>query len=248
MTILAAVGLLLVGAFVKGILGLGLPMVAIPGLTLLVGLPQALAMCAIPVAVANAWQIWQFRGARSARGLLPRFVVAGGIGTAVGTWMLASVPSALLEVALAVMLVVYLVLRLANPGLRLGHLVARRLAPGVGLASGLLHGATGISGPIAVTFFHALRLPREDFILATGTMFLGFTVVQLPALAAAGILGSQAVVVGLLGLPAVAAGLMLGNIAARKVDTRLFDRLVLIVLAWTAATLIWRAVTEAGLV
>ena len=246
-TILATVVLLLIGAFVKGILGPGLPMIAIPGLTLIVGLPQALAICAVPVAVANAWQVWQFRTARSAPGVLLRFALAGGVGTAAGTWLLASVPSALLEAVLALMLVCYLVHRLGKPGMILGLESARRLASGIGFASGLLHGATGISGPIGITFFHALRLPRPDFILTTGVMFLGFTLVQLPALAAAGILGPRALVTGALGLPAVAAGLALGNLAARKVDTRLFDRLVLVVLAWTAATLLWRAVSEAGL-
>ena len=85
MTALAAVALLFAGAFVKGILGLGLPMIAIPGLTLLVGLPQALAICVLPVALANAWQVWQFRKTRVDLHMLAGFVTAGAVGGAIGS-------------------------------------------------------------------------------------------------------------------------------------------------------------------
>lgn len=247
MTILAALALLFAGGFVKGILGLGLPMIAIPGLTLIVGLPQALAICAVPVALANIWQVWQFRAARGDLRMMAIFVAAGGVGTALGTWLLVLVPAAALEAALAVLLVTYLGLRARRPGPALAPRLALRLAPVAGIAAGLLHGAMGISGPVGVTFFHAMRMPRAEFIFATGVMFLGFTLVQLPILSGTGILGGPALLTGLLSLPALAAGLALGNFAARRVDARLFDRLVLTVLAWTALTLLWRASTAAGL-
>ena len=62
-TVLIALLLFTAGGIVKGLLGVGLPMVAIPGLTLIVGLPNALAMVSVPVALANLWQVWQFRQA-----------------------------------------------------------------------------------------------------------------------------------------------------------------------------------------
>lgn len=247
MTVLAAVALLFTGAFVKGILGLGLPMIAIPGLTLIVGLPQALAICAVPVALANAWQVWQFRAARGDLRMLLGFVTAGGVGVALGTWLLVQVPAAVLEAVLAAMLILYLGLHLRRSGPLIAPATARRISPSVGIAAGILHGATGIAGPIGITFFHSMRLPRPEFIFATGVMFLSFAVVQLPLLGATGILGGDALVTAILGLPAVAAGLFLGNTAARRIDARMFDRLVLVVLSWTALSLLWRAAREAGL-
>ncbi|MGR3481207.1 sulfite exporter TauE/SafE family protein [Salipiger marinus] len=248
MTALAAVALLFAGAFVKGILGLGLPMIAIPGLTLLVGLPQALAICVLPVALANAWQVWQFRKTRVDLHMLAGFVTAGAVGVAIGSWLLVKVPPAVLEMALATMLILYLGLHLRRSRPLLPPATARQIAPGVGIAAGLLHGATGIAGPIGITFFHSMRLPRPEFIFATGVMFLCFATVQLPLLQATGILGSPALATGLLGLPAVAAGLTLGHAAARRIDARMFDRLVLVVLTWTALTLLWRAAREVGMV
>lgn len=240
-SILAAVTLLLVGATMKGLLGLGLPMIAIPGLTLLFGLPQALAMVSIPVAAANMWQVWQFRRAGGVFRILLPFIVAGGFGTVIGTLILASVAEVWLEITLAVMLIGYIALRLFNPTFLVDPDRAVRFAIPTGVGAGLLHGATGISGPIAITFFHAQRVGRDGFILATGSVFLGFTLVQIPVLSAVGILDVGSISVGIAGLPSVALGLWLGNRLARYVDAALFDQLVLAVLGWTALALLWHA-------
>jgi uncharacterized protein len=242
LTTIAAFLLLATGATVKGIIGIGLPMVAIPGLALIIGLPQALAVVSLPVLAANLWQVWQFRDAGRGDRVIVPFILVGGVGTAIGTLILVSLPEAWLELALAAMLIAYIALRLLSPEISLSPGTARRGAAPTGLAAGILHGATGISGPIGITFFHAQRPDRPRFIFATGAMFAAFTLVQVPMLGATGILGWEALTAGIVSLPAVAFGLWLGNRLARRVDQRLFDRLVLVVLAWTAGALLWRGI------
>ncbi len=242
MTILIACTLLLVGSLLKGIIGLGLPMIAIPVLTLMLGLPKALAIVAIPVAAANAWQVWQFRRSRHAVTFILPFLALGSVGIMIGTWLLASVRPELLEAGLAMIVALYLGQRLRYPDMTLPRKMGRKFAPVIGFGSGLLHGATGISGPIGITFFHAMRLPRAEFIFCTGTMFLLFSMLQLPMLGYAGILTKDSILIGLAGLPAVAAGLSLGNVIAKHVNARFFDHLVLLILAFTAGTILWRVI------
>jgi uncharacterized membrane protein YfcA len=237
-----AAALLLAGGTVKGLLGIGLPLVAIPGLTLIFGLPAALAMVSLPVAAANIWQVWQFRRAGTLWRVLLPFVAAGALGTATGTMILISIAEIWLEIALAVIMIAYIAFRIGQPDWRLSAPLARCSAAPVGLAAGLLHGTTGIAGPIGITFFHAQALPRPAFILATGSMFLCFTLVQIPVLGLTGVLGQEEALVGAMGLPAVALGLWLGNRLAWWVDPVQFDRLVLVIMGWTAAALLWRAV------
>lgn len=238
---IAAFLLLTAGATVKGLLGIGLPMVAIPGLALFIGLPQALAVVSLPVLAANLWQVWQFReAARGDQATLP-FVLSGGVGTAVGTLILARAPEAWLELALAVMLTIYIALRISTPDLQLARQQARKIALPIGLAAGVLQGATGISGPIGITFFHAQRPDRPRFIFATGAMFACFSLAQIPMLGATGILGREALTAGIASLPAIALGLWLGNRLSRRVKQRMFDKLVLVVLSGTACALLWRA-------
>lgn len=243
-TIIAAAALLLtLGATVKGLIGIGLPMIAVPGLSLIIGLPQALAVASLPVLVANLWQVWQFRKAATEGRIVPMFIAAGAAGVVAGTLLLVALPEALLELTLSVMLVAYILSRISAPDLRLPGHAARILALPLGLIAGVLHGATGISGPIGITFFHAQRPDRSRFAFATGAMFAGFTLVQVAMLGGVGILGPDALTAGLVGLPAVALGLWLGNRLAAYVNPRQFDRIVLVVLAWTAIALLWRGVS-----
>lgn len=243
-TVLIALLLFTAGGIVKGLLGVGLPMVAIPGLTLIVGLPNALAMVSVPVALANLWQVWQFRQAPGPGGVLVPYLISGAIGTIIGTLILVSLPEAWLELGLATMLIGYVVLRLSNPGLKLMQGAARKSAAPVGFGAGVLHGSTGIAGPIGITYFHAQGLSRDRFILSVGLMFLTFAAVQIPMLGLAGILRADTVLTGVIGLPAVAAGLWIGNMLGRRIEPKVFDWLVLIVLTWTAAGLAWRSVSE----
>jgi len=239
----AAFAFILLGAAIKGIIGIGLPMIAIPMLTLVVGLQDALAIVALPMLVANAWQVWQFRNGGAERVPMGSFLLSGAVGLALGTWLLARVPGAWLEMMLGLLLVAYLYQRLASPDLTLPKQQAVRLAPVAGFSSGALHGATGISGPIGITYFHSMRQTRPDFIYCTGLMFLGFTVIQVPMLATAGLLTTKTLLIGLICIPAVILGLTLGNAAASRVDARLFDRLVFVVLLWTSLSLLWPTVS-----
>jgi len=240
----AAFAFILLGATIKGVIGIGLPMIAIPMLTLVVGLQDALAIVVLPTIVANAWQVWQFRQGGAERVPMRTFLVSGAAGLAFGTWLLASIPSSWLEVMLSLLLMVYLYQRLASPDLTLPTEHAVKLAPIAGFASGALHGATGISGPIGITYFHSMRQTRPDFIYSTGLMFLGFTAVQAPMLTTAGFLTKDTFLTGIICVPAVMLGLALGNAASRRVDARLFDRLVFLVLVWTSLSLLWPTVSR----
>ncbi len=240
----AAFALVVAGGMVKGVLGIGLPMVVIPTLTLLVGLPTALSILAIPMICSNLWQVWQFRNRTSRSIPMGLFLASGAVGVGVGVWLLANIPGHWIEAGLGVLLLLYLALRFAQPDMVLSPARAARIAPVIGVGSGALHGATGISGPLGVTYFHSMRLTRPDFVFCTGLMFLGFTLVQLPLLYAAGFFDVDTARLGLLCLPAVALGLVVGNWIARRVDKVLFDRLVLAIIVWMTVSLLWRSVPQ----
>lgn len=244
MIYILAPALLFAGAVVKGVLGLGMPMVSIPVLTLFVGLPQALAIVALPVALANIWQAWQFRQSRGGLTFLPSFLATGVLGLGLGTWILTTVPSAGLEIGLGVMVILYLLLRISRPSLALSRRAGGRLATFLGLVSGAMQGATGISGPISITYFNAMRLERPEFIFCAGMTFGLFSALQLPLLGTAGILGVDSLVYGAIGLPAVALGLLAGNLVGRRLNATVFDRLVLLTLVFTAISLLWRGLSE----
>lgn len=227
------------GAMVKGATGMGLPLVALPALTALLGLQQAIGVMLLPILVSNAWQVWRHRAARrgSALAFLPRFLAAGGVGIGLGTVALGSLPERALVLTLGLILLGYVGLRLTQPGLRVGRSAAVGLSPPMGIAAGALQGATGISAPIGVTFIHAMGLGREAHVFAVSAMFLTFAVVQLPAIILAGIYEAAWLAQGLFALLPVAAFMPLGERLARRVSRETFDRLVLAFLALMGAKL-----------
>lgn len=228
------------GAVAKGATGMGLPLVALPSLAAFLGLQHAIGVILIPILVTNAWQVWRFRAARRGAGLafLPRFLAAGAVGVAIGTWALDALPERSLLFGLGLILAGYVVLRLARPGAMVPAALAVRLAAPVGMAAGALQGATGISAPIGVTFIHAMRLERPAHVFAVSTMFLGFAAVQLPAAAIAGIYQPAWFAQGVYALLPVLVFMPLGDLLGRRFSREAFDRLILVFLALMGAKLV----------
>lgn len=225
------------GGVVKGAIGLGLPIVSIPALAAFLGVPHALAIIMTPLVVTNAWQIWQYRHARTDQPFLAPLVGSGLVGIALGTWALTELPAEALSLTLAGLVTIYIALSLAKPHVALAPKVGRRIAPFVGFVGGVLQGATGISAPVTVTFMHALRLERAPFIFAVSVMFLSWALVQSTSLAVAGVLTPVRLLEGLVALVPIALGMPLGNWLAGKLSRKAFERIIIGILAVMALRL-----------
>ncbi len=229
---------LALSGLVKGALGAGLPVVAVPVLATFFDVPFAIAMMVVPTVVTNIWQVWQFRRHRAGLGWLTGLCLAAGGGIAIGTWLLASLPAHVLGVILAVVVVGYIAMRLARPHWRIPIPLAARVAPAVGLISGFLQGATGISAPVSISFMSALGLSRPQFVFAVSTLFVSYSVVQVPSLVATGILTWHRLLLSGLAFLPILVAMPAGNWLATRLSRRAFDRLLLALLAVIAVKLV----------
>ncbi|HEV2675698.1 MAG TPA: sulfite exporter TauE/SafE family protein [Aliidongia sp.] len=170
----------LLAGFVKGVIGLGLPTVAV-GLLGLVMLPaQAAALLVVPSMVTNLWQL--FAGPRFGplvRRLWPMLLMIC-VGTWCGAGLLTDGSAGRATAALGAALIVYAILGLSRLQLKVPPRWERPLSPIIGGVTGLVTAATGVFVLPAVPFIQALDFEREDLIQALG---LSFTVSTL-ALAA----------------------------------------------------------------
>lgn len=227
--IVVAVG---AGSVAKGATGMGMPLIAIPMLASITGLQHAICVLIVPILVSNAWQIWDFRKARADQrlGFLSPMLIACCIGVGIGTWVLTTVPERGLALTLGLLLLGYLGLRLAKPNLILGPDLARRWALPAGLGAGVLHGSTGISAPIGVTFIHAMRLGRQAHVYATSVMFLLLGVTQALSLWLAGVLRPEWLVQSAFALLPTFLFMPVGQWLASKLSSKAFDRMILVFL------------------
>jgi len=221
------------GGLVKGALGLGLPLVALPVLTSAFGLQKAIGILLVPVILTNIMQIRRYRTTLydPEMRFLPMFLVGGTGGIAVGTVALVSLPERLLVAALGLMLLAYVALRLARPEFRISGPLARRVALPVGVAGGVVMGATGVVAPVGLTYINAMRLARTGTVVAASVMFLVYGLAQLGALTVAGVYRLEWLWLGLFAMLPVAAMLPVGDLLGRGMGTVLFDRIIVALLA-----------------
>jgi uncharacterized membrane protein YfcA len=221
------------GAVVKGASGMGLPLIALPVITAFFGLQHAIGLMVIPLIATNAWQVWRFRreAGNPRLAFMPVFLVAGALGIGLGTWALTSLPERLLVLGLGCLLLTYVALRLATPHWSLPLPLAKRLAPFTGIGGGILQGATGVSGPIGMTYIHAMALDRDAMVFAVSAMFFVLAAVQLPSLWVAGVLQPEWMLQGVFALMPVFLLMPVGQWVGTRLSRRAFDRMILVFLA-----------------
>jgi len=224
-TIIIALVAMLAGSTIKSISGMGLPMVAIPVITIVEDVETAVAVIALPNLLINATMAWRARDTYPDTRDLPMLGLTGFAGGVVGTLVLVSWDEKPLVAGLVVIVAIYVFLFVRSPDLRIGPSTSRRWAPTVGTTAGLLQGAIGISGPLVGSWIHSYRLERRAHILSVTTMFTLSGVSQLITFLVRGDLDGRWTV-ALLGCVPALATIPLGERLRDRFSSDGFDRLV----------------------
>ena len=228
----------MLGAFVKSVTGMGYPLIAVPIITLALGIEDAVVIVAAPNLILNAAL---FYGARRGRGEardLPVLVGAGFVGAFVGTFALVSVPEDPLLIALALTIVGFVVTFVRSPELRIDPETSTRWAPAVGAFAGVMQGAVGVSGPVVATWLHGYRLPKQAYVFSVTAIFGVSGAVQFGLLVAAGKLTATRVGVSGLALVVVLAMVPVGTRLRHRLGGPAFERAVLAVLVASGLALV----------
>ena len=95
----------------------------------------------------------------------------------------------------------------------------------VGLA-GVCQGATGIAGPVLVTYMYAMRLPREVLVFGLSAVFLSYGVVQAGFYLSLGLVSEERLWQSAAATIPVILGMPVGLWIGRRIKARLFRHLV----------------------
>ncbi|MGW8368102.1 MAG: sulfite exporter TauE/SafE family protein [Gammaproteobacteria bacterium] len=239
---LAIVALALgLGGFTKGLMGMGLPLVAVPVLAGFVGVEQAVLTMIIPSVVLNAYPAWTHRSGAGQVPELRRILIGAAPGALVGAAVLRYASPRFLEVSLAVWIFAYLMLRLAHPHFRLSDAFRKRWSPLVGAMAGALQAATGISAPIIAPYVNALRLEPQAYVYAVCVCFGTFAAAHLAVVITVGILDREIALQGLLAIAPALVFIPIGVWARRFVSARAFDLFIRATLALMGLRLLYAA-------
>jgi hypothetical protein len=241
-SILACVGALLAGGWIKGMLGVGLPMVAIPLMATFIPVRDAIAIMYGPVLITNLWQAFQGGYFLTAIKRFWPMMLAVVLGTWFGSKTLVSIDPRMLEGIVGASVAGFSLVNLTNPTFRVPERHALWISLIIGLTGGFFGGLTLFIGPAVIMFLVALHVPKEEFI---GTIGLVYLLGLLPTgvfYIIEGTLRQEHAVPTLLACIPVIAGMAVGTWLRGHINETLFRKILLITLVVIGLNMIRRAV------
>ncbi|TFW09874.1 sulfite exporter TauE/SafE family protein [Oxalobacteraceae bacterium OM1] len=221
-TVLLAAPIFVLAGFVKGVIGMGLPTVAIGLLGAVMPPAQAAAMLVVPSLVTNVWQL--LTGPR----FLPllRRLWTMLLGFCAGTWMAAGTltgnASGRAGMLLGLALMLYAVFGLVGKRFHVSARAEPWLSPVIGVATGIVAGSTGVFVIPAVPYLQALSLERDELVQALGLSFTVSTIALGLVLAFDGTLLASTAVVSFAALLPALAGMFAGQWLRGRIPVHTF--------------------------
>ena len=160
------------GGVIKGTLGVGLPLLAVPVMSLFISSTQAIALVSVPVLVSNIWQVWQ---EGSLKASLKRFwplMLTQALMTVGSVYWTLSFSVSELNRVLAFALILAVVLMAFKPSFNIPPEKEPMTSALVGVTSGLLGGASSLMGPIVISYMMSLKLHRDEFVGCISVIYL----------------------------------------------------------------------------
>lgn len=225
----------------KGMIGMGLPMIAIPLLTFFMTPAEAAAIIVLPALVANTWQA--IAGPAFFTLLKRLWLMFAGvlIGFAIGALALNATESPWALPALGAVLITYALLGLFNIHFSVPPKWEIWLAPVIGIVNGIISVITAVFSVPALPYFDGLHLNRDELVQALGMLFAFSTIALAVTLARGGIMRASVALPSIAALAAMPIGLRLGQMIRVRIAHAHFRKIFLIALLVLGSDLVLRS-------
>ncbi|WP_289036068.1 sulfite exporter TauE/SafE family protein [uncultured Roseibium sp.] len=215
------IGVFILAGLVKGVIGLGLPTVALSLMTVVTDLPTAMALMLVPTFATNVLQALTGGHALEVLRRIWLFLLLATGMVWLGGLVLEGADLTLMSAMLGVVLVAYALLGFS--GYQMKTPARREQAFGIvfGAVNGVLTGMVGSYAVPGVMYLQSLGFNRNQFVQAMGMLFLGSTIALALTLSGNNLMTSD---MGLTSLWATAPA-FLGFFAGQAIRKRLSESL-----------------------
>ena len=214
----------LIGGAIKGIIGLGLPVVALAFMAPVLGLEQAMGIMLVPCVLTN---VWQAVTGPDFMGLLRRlwtFLVASLAGTWFGVSVLAKTGGGVLIGVLGLLLCAYSVMSVMRPQIPPPGPREKILSPIAGGLGGVMFGMAGMFIIPGILYLQALGLNRNALVQAMGMTFVTISSGLSFSFISHGLLSADTALLSACALVPTIIGLVLGQRVRHAVSEEQFRR------------------------
>jgi uncharacterized protein len=229
------------GGVVKGVTGVGLPLVLVPLATQFVSVPVAVALVSVSMVVTNIVQSAEGgHTAAAVRSLLP-IQVPLAIGAVLGTHLLINIDIRWLRLIVGPSFIILAVMLLCLSRVRISRRAARWSGPFVGFGAGLLGGMSAIFGPPMIAYMVGIGVDPDTFVKRMAILALTASATMLLVLGTSGAMSGGDFLISALALIPIQLGMPLGRWLRGRIKPHLFRILVLVVLAASGADMLRKA-------
>lgn len=232
----------LAGGLIKGIAGVGLPMVALPILSFSYSVPSAVAMTMAPILVSNGWQILT---SGSLRQVISRFwpmQLTLGATLLMSTSLMVRLPDSLLLISAGLMLIVSTLGMAMSTSLVVPKAHERIIGVGVGFVAGLVGGFSSLFGLPIIAYMMGLRLPRKEFVASIAVIYFCAATPFVAGLLLHGAVTPGLMLASLLSVIPVMIGLKISSHFMERVDESLFQKILYVFLSLLGAMMVFRGI------
>lgn len=156
----------IIAGIVKGVIGLGLPTIAMGLLGALITPGEAAAILVVPALLTNVWQMFDGPALKALFSRLWPMLVCALLGTLPAAGILTKANAHLSTALLGAVLMAYALFAFIGVQFKVSRRAEPLLGPLIGLTTGLINGATGIFVVPGVPYVQALNFSKDELVQA----------------------------------------------------------------------------------
>jgi uncharacterized membrane protein YfcA len=221
----------MLGALMQGMTGLGFALIAVPALILFQDPRTVISTTLLLQVLLNGLILYQARDHITLREAGP-LTLGTLLGVPFGSYLLTVISVVLLKQLVAVLVLLFSIPLLLGYSRAVGF--SRVASLTIGAVAGALQGSTGMGSPPVVLFMANQGLSKESFRGMLVFRSMAASALSVVALMPSGVMNSGIALNALLLAPALLVGFVLGSRLLKLVPQRLFVKVAVLLVAGTA--------------
>jgi uncharacterized membrane protein YfcA len=231
---------LAIAGLVKGAIGVGMPVVAFPLLSMLVDVQTAVMLLSMPLVLSNIPQALEGGFVGQTLWSLSPVLVGMVPGVWIGVAVLLNVDPAVAKTVAGASVILVAALNLLAPNLQIKQRMIGPVGLGAGFCGGLLGGIAALSGPLVFIFLLAKGLSGKAFTKEASMFLVVSSALLALALTASRQFDWHDVLISTLATAPVFAGMLVGQKVRDVVPAAAFKKLVVLAVLLSGAQLVWK--------